>query len=66
MDNAVAAGPNAASRSTVPVLPVSSVTGKGLDILRWFLFLVPPTTTPARLEQVIFFSDFILCALKIN
>lgn len=39
--------------NTVPIIPVSCVTGKGLDVLRWFLFIVSPTTTPTRLEQVI-------------
>jgi len=51
MNDAVTAGSNAPFRCAVPILPVSSLTGKGLDVLRWFLFILPPHTTPDRHEQ---------------
>jgi GTPase len=44
-------------QSIVPIFCVSSVTGDGLDLLRTFLYVIPPQTSlneRDRLEQVLF------------
>lgn len=56
-DDVITASSTQPSQNVVPIFTVSSVTGKDLDLLTRFLYVLPPSISikeKERLEQVMF------------
>jgi len=54
-DDVIIASSTQSSQNVVPIFTISSVTGKGLDLLTRFLYVLPPNICikeKERLEQV--------------
>lgn len=57
-DDVITASSTQPSQNVVPIFTVSSVTGKDLDLLTRFLYVLPPSISikeKERLEQVVFY-----------
>ncbi|KAF2344612.1 hypothetical protein FHG87_024632 [Trinorchestia longiramus] len=50
-DDAITAGSGGGQDAVVPIFLVSSVTGEGLDLLKRFLFVLPPKMTAKEREK---------------
>lgn len=68
IDDVITAGTNQLKENVVPIFCVSNVTGKGLDLLLRFLYVLPPgvsTKECERLQQVYtLFIFFLLVLIK--
>ncbi|KAL7637200.1 UNVERIFIED_CONTAM: hypothetical protein RMT77_011912 [Armadillidium vulgare] len=51
-DDAITAGSNQLDSNSVPIFCVSSVTGEGLDLLKKFLFVLPPKMSSKEREKL--------------